>query len=234
MGMPIAVEIRGEEERAQELTERVFAWFGEVDQTFSTYKPDSAISRINSGTLGVHDAPTVVQQVLQKCEEAKKYTSGFFDVWHNGRLDPSGYVKGWSVWEAAQLVEQGGGQDYYIDAGGDIQAQGGPWRVGIRNPFARDQIVKVLEVADGAVATSGTYERGRHIYDPHTGKVVKEVASFSVVGPRIDEADVWATAGFAAGIKGAEMVARAGLACYVVGLDGKATFTAGLPVAKDG
>jgi FAD:protein FMN transferase len=237
MGMPITVEVLMDGARAGELVERVFDWFAEVDRTFSTYKPESVISRINRGKLAAGQAPELVRRVLESCERAKADTGGYFDAWHNGRLDPSGYVKGWAVWEAAELIRAGGAENYFVDAGGDIQAlgvaeHGGAWRVGIRSPYKPEEVVKVLEVSDGAVATSGTYERGGHIYDPHTGEAARGVASVTVVGPRIDVADVWATAAFAAGERGAELVARAGLQCYVIGLDGRAQFTPGLPTAR--
>jgi thiamine biosynthesis lipoprotein len=231
MGMPVTVELGAD--GSADLIERVFDWLHEVDRTFSTYKPDSAISQINRGELAEADAPETVREVLAKCRELKGATGGYFDAWRGGKVDSSGYVKGWAVWEASRLVEREGGRNYYIEAGGDIQAggraeHGGPWRVGIRNPFQPAEIVKVLEVSDGAVATSGTYERGEHIYDPYTGRPARGVASVTVVGPRIDQADVWATAAFAAGERAAEVVARAGLECYVVGMDGVATMTSTL------
>jgi FAD:protein FMN transferase len=235
MGMPVTVELVAEGAHAEALVEMVFDWFTKVDRLFSTYKPESPVSRISRGELSAADAPELVQRVLRHCEGWKRETGGYFDAWHGGRLDPSGYVKGWAVWEASRLVEAEGVKNYYVDAGGDIQtggeaAHGGPWRVGIRNPLKPEDIVKVIEVSGESVATSGTYERGEHINDPHTGKAARGVASVTVVGPRIDEADVWATAGFAAGKKAAELVARAGFECYVIGHHGRATFTPGLTV----
>ena len=43
---------------------------------------------------------------------------------------------------------------------------GGPWRVGIRHPWEADKLSWVLALTDGAVATSGTYERGDHVRQP--------------------------------------------------------------------
>ena len=83
-----------------------------------------------------------------------------------GGLDPSGYVKGWAVEEAAWLLDSAGATDYLLNAGGDILARGEaspgqPWRVGIRHPDRAGPLAAVLEVRDRAVATSATYERGR-------------------------------------------------------------------------
>ena len=90
-------------------------------------------------------------------------TGGAFDARHHradGRLDPSGFVKGWAIEEAAWLIDSAGGRNYWINAGGDIVARGEaapgrPWRVGIRHPDQADKVAAVLAVSDRAVATSG-------------------------------------------------------------------------------
>src|SRR4029078_11272679 len=93
----------------------------------------------------------------------------------DGHIDPSGYVKGWAIEEAAWLLDAAGARNYSINAGGDIVARGEaapgrPWRVGIRHPDQADRVAAVLEVSDRAVATSGDYERGDHVRDPRTGR----------------------------------------------------------------
>jgi FAD:protein FMN transferase len=74
-----------------------------------------------------------------------------------------------------------------------------PWRVGIADPFHRGRLALVVEAADGAVATSGTAERGPHIIDPHVGQPATGLASLTVVGPSLALADAYATAAFAMG-----------------------------------
>ena len=125
-------------------------------------------------------------------------------------------------------------RDAVVDAGGDVQcrghnAQGQRWRIGIRNPFDEAQIVKVVVPGDAGVATSGTYVRGRHIYDPHMSEAVSdEVASLTVIGPDIYEADRFATAAFAMGRHGVVFLERQpGLEAYSIGRDGVATMTSG-------
>ncbi len=59
-----------------------------------------------------------------------------------------------------------------------------------------------LPATDPAVATSGPYEKGPHIRDPHTGEAVTELLSLTVVGPSIVDADAYATAAFAMGTAG--------------------------------
>ena len=155
MGMPVTVVCdRG--------AERVFAWLRWVDATFSTYREDSEIRRIDRGELHVADAHPDVQEVLARCERLRVQTGGYFDARAGGSLDPSGLVKGWAVDRAAALLRG----RFMIDAGGDVLLRGGPWRVGVRHPLRGDALCAALELSDAAVATSGAYERGDHVLDP--------------------------------------------------------------------
>ena len=110
--------------------------------------------------------------MLERCDELRAATGGAFDARAPlpGMLDPTGLVKGWAVERAAALLERAGARRFLVDAGGDVVLRGGPWRVGIRHPRLRDRLAAVLELRDGAVATSGAYERGAHIVDPRTGR----------------------------------------------------------------
>jgi thiamine biosynthesis lipoprotein len=234
MGMPVTVEVVGSDEQRAAIG-RVFNWFEAVDRRYSTYKPDSDISRLNRGELARGQAPAEVREVLAACEHLRDRTNGYFDALRpDGRLDPSGYIKGWSIARAGALLDSAGLRNYCIEAGGDILISGhnadrDPWRVGIRHPGRRHEIVKVLRLNGGAVATSGAYERGEHIYDPHTGAAAKGPASVTVVGSDIAWTDAAATAAFAMGARGAEWLARQpGLECYVIGHDEQASFTPGL------
>jgi thiamine biosynthesis lipoprotein len=230
MGMPISLEVVGE---AEDAVERVFEYLREVDETFSTFKPGSVISRINRGELQPAAAPAEVRQVLADCEVMRRRTDGYFDIRRGKGIDPSGLVKGWSIGEAAKLLALEGAHNFCLEAGGDIVVRGmnpdgKEWHVGIRNPRQRDEIVKVLKLTGMAVATSGTYERGEHIYDPHTGKAATTWLSLTVVGPDIVTADVFATAACAMGPGGPVWVAKQGLECYTIGHDERAVFTPGL------
>ena len=185
MGMPVRVE--GDVHAG-----RVFAWLRWVDATFSTYRADSEISRLGRGELD--DPHPLVREVLARCEALRRETDGYFDVRAAGRLDPSGYVKGWAVERAAAF----GRGRFLIDAGGDVVLRGA-WRVGIRHPYERDRLAAAITVCDCAVATSGAYERGPHVVDPHTGRPASGLASVTVVGRDLGTADAYATAAFAAG-----------------------------------
>ncbi len=203
MGMGIVVDVRdGEIEEAD--VDRAFEWLRFVDETFSTYKPESEICRIDRGELSPAEAHPHVQAVLVRCDELREETGGFFDARAAGALDPSGLVKGWAVDEAAAMLERRGARSFAIYAGGDVIVRGQPgpsdrWHVGIRHPRRRDRVAAVVEATDLAVATSGAYARGDHVLDPHTGRPPSGLLSVTITGPVLATADAYATAAFAMG-----------------------------------
>jgi FAD:protein FMN transferase len=208
MGMPIGIDVRAGEVDV----EAAFAWLREVDATFSTYRADSEISRLDRGELRLADCRPEVDEVLTRCLALERATGGYFSVRAGGRLDPSGLVKGWAVAGAGERLAAGGARDFCINAGGDVVARGRPqpdrrWRVGIRHPEEHGKLAAVLEVEDLAVATSGEYERGAHILDPHTGEPPRGLLSVTIVGPDLATADAYATAAFAMGAAGPEWAA---------------------------
>jgi thiamine biosynthesis lipoprotein len=206
MGMPVTVS--GVEAEA---AQAVFNWLRRVDALFSTYRAGSEISRIDRGELAIADADPLVSEVLARCKRVREETDGYFDMRASGRLDPSGLVKGWAVERAAALLEASGERRFCVSAGGDLVVRGGPWRVGIRHPGRRRRLAAALTVRDAAVATSGAYERGAHVLDPHTRRPAAGARSVTVVGPDLATADAYATAAFAMGTAGPE---------WTAGLDG--------------
>lgn len=231
MGMPITIEIV--HNNAEDQFSNTFDYFRKVDNRFSTYKPKSEISQINAG-LTRNKWSEEMKQVLKLCEETKKLTNGYFNIEHHGKLDPSGLVKGWAINNAAHLLFKSGAKDFYIDAGGDIQVYGTnadkqPWTIGIRNPFDVQEIIKVVRLTNKGVATSGTYIRGQHIYDPHESeREINLVKSLTVIGPNIYEADRYATAAFAMGTAGITFIESVpDLEGYMVDAEAIATYTSG-------
>lgn len=232
MGMPITVDICG---ASGALIEDVFGYLDRIDRRFSTYKTDSEISAINRGDLPAEGWSSEMIEVLALAERTKEETGGYFDMRRrDGSLDPSGIVKGWAIHNAAGLLREAGAKDFFIEAGGDIQsagknASGKDWSVGIRNPFNMDEIIKIIHPRGRGVATSGTYARGQHIYNPHGfDEPITEIVSLTVVGPDVLEADRFATAAFAMGRDGIYFIEQvAGLEGYVVDIDGRATPTTG-------
>ncbi|MFL6162528.1 MAG: FAD:protein FMN transferase [Jatrophihabitantaceae bacterium] len=175
-----------------------------VDTVFSTYRPDSDISRIQRGELRVGDADPDVQRVLDLCAQARASTGGAFTAMPRGRLDPTGLVKGWAIEQASLLLRQHGAVNHGVNGGGDLQltgeaSPGQPWVIGISDPHDRSRIVSTVSGRDLAVATSGIAERGQHILDPFTGRPATALASATVVGPSLTFADAYATAAFVLG-----------------------------------
>ena len=198
MGMPVSIDVRDE----GVALDPAFGWLARVDAVFSPFRADSEVSRLARGELALVDAPPLVLEVFDRCEGLRAETGGSFDAHASGRFDPSGLVKGWAVDRAARLLERAGARRFCINAGGDVLARGGPWRVGIRHPHDPRSLAAVVSISDAAVATSGAYERGEHILDPHRGRPPRGVLSVTVVGPALATADAYATAAFAMGEEG--------------------------------
>lgn len=231
MGMPITIDVRDGDGGVG--IDEAFAELRRIDAVFSPFAPDSAVSRINDGRLRIDDASAEVQDVLARCERYEAVTGGFFSAWRGPVLDPSGYVKGWAIERACAILDAHGHGAYFVDAGGDVRTRGAgdagaPWRIGIRHPVERGSVVRVVLAGDLAVATSGTYEKGSHIYDPHTGAPADELVSLTVIGPSIVEADVQATAAFAMGARAIDYLeGLPGYEAYAIGPDLRATWTSG-------
>lgn len=233
MGMPITVAIADPAADAQDLAD-IFDYFHAIDERFSPFKETSETSAVDGG-LPERNWSDEMRRIVALAEKTKQETDGYFDIMTpQHKFNPVGIVKGWAIKNAADILRRAGFKNFFVDAGGDIatggtNAQGGKWRVGIKNPFRQDEIVKTLYVTDGGVATSGTYIRGDHIYDPHTGRPATDIASMTVVGPDVCEADRFATAAFAMGRAGISFIeSRPDLEGYLIDKNGVATMTSGL------
>jgi thiamine biosynthesis lipoprotein len=239
MGTAISLDIADplSPSRLGELAAAAFASLREVDERFSTYKDGSEVNRLQRGEITLADCSADLRHVLDECSRLWRTTQGYFDAYATGRLDPSGYVKGWSVQVASDALAAGGALNHCLNAGGDICVRGGPepgakWRVGIRHPWESMKVAWVLAVTDVAVATSGTYERGLHVVDPFTGRGADELVSVTVVGPDLALADAYATTATAMGRSGlAWLAALEGYESAAVTRDGEAFTSAGWPVA---
>jgi FAD:protein FMN transferase len=183
---------------------RSVAWLHWVEETFSTYKPASEVCRFDRGELTIGDSSDELRHVIALCHRFNEETGGFFDAWTSGHFDPSGVVKGWSIERASSMLTADGLLDHAVDGGGDVRLRrpagsGEPWQVAVRHPLKGDAYCAVLSLEDGAVATSGTYERGAHVIDPLTGLPATGLVSATVVGPDLTVADAYATAAIAMG-----------------------------------
>ena len=196
-----------------------------VDEIFSTYKDQSEVSRLRRGEIAITDCCADLQEVWALSLRAKELTDGSFDPWCvEGGFDPSGYVKGWASDRAIAMMKADDLEHIQINSAGDLSLAGGvepgkPWSIGIRHPEEAHTIVKVFDITDGAIATSGTYERGAHIKDPHTGLIAIGARSATVYGPDGGVADALATALIVAGKDGAYLFQKPELSeyhCWVI------------------
>lgn len=233
MGMPARVEIV--EQTATEADfEAVFDHFSLIDERFSPYKSTSLVSRLSDGSLSPDDYPNDLRQVLKLADQTRHETNGYFSIERpDGRIDPSGIVKGLAIQQAADLLKSRGFQNFQIDVGSDIALAGysasdQPWRIGIRHPTQKDKVTAVVSLTDCGIATSGTYERDLHIYDPHTNKPIDSIISLTVIGPTVYDADRFATAAFAMGQEGIHFIeSLPEFEGYVIDKNGIATQTTG-------
>ena len=233
MGTQISIHVRSRgPRRATSVDPAVAACFTElreIDRIFSPYRYDSHISRMRRGELDLERADPRVAVVADACRAAEVQTDGLFFANQAGWFDPTGYVKGWALENAARRHLEPLVQDDIaagINAGGDMQLftaaeTAWSWNVAIADPHRPGLALATIAVKNGAVATSGTAERGHHIIDPRTGRPATSVDSATVVADSLATADLWATAAVVAGFEDRSWISRA------------ATRT-GLLIAEDG
>jgi thiamine biosynthesis lipoprotein len=231
--MPITIEVVDPNTKAEDINE-IYKYFRYIDDTFSTFKKTSEISAINRGKITKDKWSRDMKDVFRLCEKTRKETNGYFNIFRNGKYDPLGIVKGWAIKNASDKLKVRGYENFYINAGGDIQVAGKNktgefWKVGIQNPFKTNENIKILSIYNKGVATSGIYIRGQHIENPYNPKgKITDIVSLTVIGPDIFEADRIATAAFAMGEPGINFIEHLkGFEGYMIDIKGIATYTTG-------
>ncbi|MGI9171052.1 MAG: FAD:protein FMN transferase [Candidatus Nanopelagicus sp.] len=200
--------------------ESSIAFLHQVDELFSTYLPNSQVSKLRKSELEISRAHAYIQEVWQGCIQIKELTDGAFDPWAvSGGFDPSGYVKGWAAENISNQLISLGAKHIQVNAGGDISLRGGkdentPWKIGVAHPDLANEISKIYQISNGAIATSGTAELGNHIVDPDTKTIAIGARSATVVGPDAGIADALATALIVAGRSGASWFSKTELLNY--------------------
>lgn len=179
------------------------------ERIFSTYRADSDVSRLRDEGLELGELDPRVAEVAARCRDLRLASGGRFDAHWRGWFDPTGYVKGWSVDAATaafdHLLAAGDVEAVGVDVGGDMRLRSAPgsdhvWSVGVVHPERPGMLLATVEVVDGAVATSGTAERGAHLVDPRTGERRVGPVSATVVADELATADAWATVAAIAGV----------------------------------
>ncbi|HZV25858.1 MAG TPA: FAD:protein FMN transferase [Acidothermaceae bacterium] len=239
MGTVVSFDVRFADESQRALMQAGIAdavtWLHRVDDVFSTYRDDSQVSRLGRGELRLADCDGDVEEVLELCAQVGRETDGYFSSTYGGRLDPTGLVKGWAIQRASELLSSAGSAHHLVNGGGDIQTVGGsapgvPWQIGIAHPLERGALASVVDLTDGAVATSGIAERGAHVIDPFTGQPAVALASVTVVGSDLIRTDAYATAGLAMGERAHRWLESCvGYEAFAVAADGVGWCTSGYP-----
>jgi thiamine biosynthesis lipoprotein len=209
-----------------------------TDAVFSTWKANSPMSRLRRGEITREHAPPEVTEVLEACAKAREISSGWFDPWAMpGGVDPTGYVKGWAAQRALGALASTEVSGAIVNAAGDIASFSDmeyvqAFRIGIVDPFSPGRLACVVELT-GTIATSGTYERGNHLIDPHSGRPTTRVASASVSGPDLGLADALATAVAVAGEAGLTLIETLeDYEALVIDFDGTLRWTEHFPFAS--
>lgn len=211
----------------------------EADQIFSLYKSESPLSRLARGETRVAELQPVVSEIWDACQKWETETDGWFSAFTPERIfDPSGLVKTWAAQNAARVLLDAGQNDFTLNAGGDVYvapgtSSDGDWRIAISTPVsiaaAEAGVLTVVDLKNtgmNSVATSGTAERGQHIWNPKNydfesaGQALgpnEKIVQVSVIAGNLIEADVLATAAFAEGIRAVERLnARANVEALFV------------------
>ena len=198
-----------------------------MEQRFSHYRADSDISRWVAGHDLPADAVADIEHVLTECGRLHADSDGVFRARspRTGALDTAGYVKGYAISRAVDVLRRLEVGNAVVGVGGDAmcigrQSEDRPWRVAVQDPRRSHAIVAMVDAIDLAVATSGTAERGDHIWNDDV-PVDSGLLSFTVVGPDVTCADAYATIGFAMGETGMDWVAgHPGYHSLVIRTDG--------------
>src|SRR5262249_25425372 len=137
------------------------------------------------------------------------------------QIDLGGIAKGYAVDAAAQRLKALGVHDGLVDISGNMlalgsAANGGPWRIGIRDPRDRIPYFARVELREQGISTSGKYEQfvaanGKtygHTIDPRTGRPAEGLLSVTVISRDAMTCDAWDTGLFVLGLDGARRKAR--------------------------
>jgi len=199
--MGTVVSLDASEAAPLEVVERVFA---DADARFSLHRDDSELSGINAGRFGLIDASAELREAYELAVDWRVRTHGAFTPTRpDGLLDLNGVVKAVAMRDAGAVLDAAGCRDWTLVVGGDMLAAGSapggtPWITGIVDPADRSALLCAIELRAPrrAMATSGSAERGDHIWK---AGMAPEFVQVTVVADDILTADVLATAIVAGG-----------------------------------
>lgn len=234
--------------------------FALIDKSLFYSRMSEGAFDISFASLGQHynyrkqqkPSPETLQALLPSIDYQQiliePASSSVFFANEHLQIDLGGIAKGYAVDRSIHILQGLGIQHATISAGGDSRVlgdkRGKPWRIGIKNPRGsgegQDGVAVVLPMIDGAISTSGDYERFfidgdtgervHHIINPRTGTSVDGVASVSVLGPKGFDTDPLSTTVFVMGPnRGLALIeAMPGYECIIIDRWGKVTYSSGL------
>ena len=178
----IAMRTGGVEDVCLELAERMRSRISEIEAAGNCFDPASELSRFNDGLLAPDELSGELQQILRICEEWRIRTDGIFNVKVNGRINLSGFLKGYALDELKPLLAVYGISDALVSMGnssilaiGNRDAEVAGWLL-----TAPDGGTHLLR--NQCLTTSGNDNPGRrHIIDPRTGKFIEGQRTVSVI-----------------------------------------------------
>ncbi|MFV0428572.1 MAG: FAD:protein FMN transferase [Arachnia sp.] len=202
--MGTAVSLRTASGLPDEAATAVRDAFRVLEDRFSLWLPTSEASRLARREITLTHTSREFRSVYDQAVSWREATRGAFTPHRpDGTVDLSGIVKALAIRDSGRALAQAGIHDWCLNAGGDVlvdgaQASGEPWVVGIVDPQQREAMLSQFVSSPGrrAVATSGTAERGEHVWRVGADDTFVQV---SVCAADIVSADVLATAILAGG-----------------------------------
>lgn len=187
---------------------KIHEWLVLVDHIFSPFRTNSELTLYNHRKIEMTGTNLLFQEVFALSIWAKEMTQGLFSANFVGKYNPTGAVKGWAIEKAeriqlAPLLSYPNFVAVNLNGGGDMQFSSSDkhnwqWEIGIVNPFDNKKVISCFRMKNGAIATSGTSQRGEHLFNSSTGRAIPEknfnVISSSVIGSELTYSDIWATA----------------------------------------
>lgn len=197
----IADSVEGTPENSIVVIDAIEHEFARLNETFSLYLDDSEISQISRGELALADSSELMRSEYARALDWREKTDGAFTPHRpDGVIDLSGTIKAVAIDAARQILFDAGIKNFSVNVGGDLTTCGNQsseetgWITGIVDPLDRSSLLAALRLTTDypAMATSGSAERGEHIWlRPETTKAFVQA---SVIAPDIITADVLATA----------------------------------------
>ncbi len=205
--------------------DELHAIFGRWEREFSLYDERSPLSALARGELMLEESDASVRAVYAEALQWRDATGGAFTPHRpDGVIDLSGLVKARAIEDAGRALLDAGALSWSLNVGGDVLVSGAsagePWMIGIVDPDDRDRLLANHRLLGSrrAVATSGSAERGDHIWTKFGSTDVRQS---TVVADDIVTADVLATSIVAAGTVWLdELTARFDVDALVVTRDG--------------